>query len=435
MSMNPWVGWGITTLLSWLVTGNRDGEGETKQEAAKLSAAQAQVGTPVPVIMGKSLFKYPLIIYYGGFRAEPYTETYAAHAKFSAWPMILTTLLEWLTRPKTGQTVDALSFPRKDQHTHNIIGYASIPAPPASGGEHAHDHKETEGPKYLIVLAQWLLAWLINGRNLKTTMQKGFKYYLGYQMLGCVSGEDIRLRAVYLGEKKIWEGNVSREDYKTGPFVVHVNKDELFGGPDEGGGFVGDLRFYLGGAEQPADSWMLEQMSASTVQEELRGLTPAYRPFVSMVVPTAYIGKQASIPATWLEVQWIPNKLGLGAIEEDANPAEVIYEMHVNSDWGLSRDPSLINVDSLKAVGARLKQEGLGITVPITSKTEVRNLIDEICDHLDMVRYIDPETGKLTFKLIRDDYDHVQNRFLFADCLDEYNRTDLRFLYRQKFQI
>ncbi len=28
-----------------------------------------------------------------------------------------------------------------------------------------------------------------------------------------------------------------------------------------------------------------------------------------------------------------PNRLGLGQIGEDGNPAELIYEMHVNKEW------------------------------------------------------------------------------------------------------
>ncbi len=56
-----------------------------------------------------------------------------------------------------------------------------------------------------MALAQWPPDVLINGRNLKTTMQKGFKYHLGYQMLAAWSGSGMRLRAVYLGQTKVWE--------------------------------------------------------------------------------------------------------------------------------------------------------------------------------------------------------------------------------------
>lgn len=429
MAMNPYVGWGVTTLLSWLINKSNKDKNNSSNDPDSLNLSAAQVGTPVPVIMGRTLLKTPLIIYYGDFSARAYTETYAAHANFSAWPILLTMLLEWALKPKTGNAVDSVTNGHaKDKHTHpqlRVTGQATLTGQNTPSGQHGHDVKETEGPNYLMALATWLLSWLINGRNLKTTVQKGFKYSLGYQMLACLSGSDIRLRGVYLKEQKVWEGNVSREEYQQGSFVVKVDNEELFGGPDEEGGFQGELHFYLGGAEQPADPWMIEQMQADTVQEELRGLTPAYRPFVSLVVPTAYIGKQASIPDTWLDLQWIPNRLGLGAIGEDANPAEAIYEMHVNEEWGLNREPALMDTDALLAVGKRLKEEGIGLTVPITAKTEVRQLIDNICEHLDMVRYTDPETGKLTFKLIRDDYD-ATNLPIFDETICssvEFTRT------------
>lgn len=411
MSMNPFVGWSITSLLLWMLNKKSgDSSSDTANEPDALNASPAQVGTPVPVVMGRTLLKSPLIIYYGDFSATPYTETYSAHASFSAWPLVFALIAQVLAMPATGVT-----NPGQPVTTTGGGGSTSGPG----------TNKDTSITPLINALFTWLLMWLINGRNLKTTIQKGFKYRLGYQMLACMSGTDIRLRGVYLKEQKVWEGNVTREDHPAGPFVIPVNNEELFGGPDEDGGFVGELHMYLGGPDQPADPWMVNQMMAETVQEELRGLTPAYRPFISIVVPTAYVGKQASIPETWLDLQYIPNRLGLGAIGDDANPMEVIYEMHVNVEWGLNRSPDLIDAESMIAVGQKLKTEGLGITVPVSSKTEVRQLIDDICDHLDMVRYTDPETGKLTFKLIRNDYD-AANLPVFDEniCSSvEYTRT------------
>ncbi|VBB05560.1 tip attachment protein j [Lucifera butyrica] len=400
MAMNPYVGWSVTTLLSWFLNKGSNSSSESDSEPEELSIAETKTGTPVPVVMGRALIKSPLVIYYGDFRADIYTETYAAHANFSAWPVILTTLLEWMTKPKTGDTAT--------KHTHDWSGGNSGGPVKGTTTENRPDPiptKEKEGPKYLMLLAQWLLMWLINGRNLKTTMQKGFKYYLGYQMLACWSGPNLRLRGIYLGQTKVWEGNEAREVHHDAPFVFTVNNDELFGGPDENGGFIGDIRVYLGGDNQPADSWMQQQMQADNIDEELRGLTPAYRPFVSLVVPTAYVGKQATIPETWLDIQFCPDRLGLGPIGDDANPAEILYELHVNREWGLCESPDLLDLDSLLAIGQKLQDEKLGVTVTLSDKSEARSVVDSLCDHVNMVRYVDPRTGKLTFKLIRDDYD------------------------------
>jgi hypothetical protein len=339
--------------------------------------------------------------FYGGFRADKYTEQYSAHAEFSAWPIILTMLLEWMLLPITGNTQTATD-PATGWHTHSVV---------TSGGgghttscsTHGHNIKESAGPKYLMALATWLLGWLLNGRNIKTTMQKGFKYYLGYQQLLCWSADNMRIRSLYMEkynsstkrttEGPVWSGDESREAHCPDPFTIHVDDDDLFGGPDEGGGFIGDIRIYLGGKNQNPDSWMKEQLSAESVQEELRGLVPAYRPFVTTVVPTAYIGKSATIPKMWYEVQCIPNRLGLGAIGEDCNPAEVLYEIHVNKKWGLGQSDDVLDKDALIKIGQTLKNEGLGITVVIKDKGAARAVVDTICEHLDIVRYQDPKLG------------------------------------------
>lgn len=50
-------------------------------------------------------------------------------------------------------------------------------------------------------------------------------------------------------------------------------------------------------------------MNADSIQADLRGLTSAYRPFITVVVPTAYVGKSATIPTMWYEIEIIPDSL------------------------------------------------------------------------------------------------------------------------------
>ena len=88
-------------------------------------------------------------------------------------------------------------------------------------------------------------------------------------------------------------------------------KNYIPGGVDEGGGFVGDIRVYFGGDGNTHDSWMVQQMSLDTVQEEVRGLTPLYTPYMSVVVPQAYIGKQSNIPSMWFEIVNYPDALAI----------------------------------------------------------------------------------------------------------------------------
>jgi len=400
--LNQYVGYGVSSLLLWLINKNSNSQDETSSSPDNLSvgSSETKIGNPIPVVLGRALVKSPIVAYFGDFSSAIYTETYAAHANFNAWPLVLSLVMQYITSLWTGHSVG------EGQQS----GGGSVKG--GEGGQVTDVTVKTEGKTkddkigpLLYSLFVWLLNWLINGRNLKTTVQKGFKYYLGYQYLISWSGENMRVRHIYLNEKSVWSGDVSREAQDGAVLDIRIDNEELFGGPDEQGGFVGNLHVYLGSDGQDPDPWMVRQMNQSSVQEELRGLTPAYRPYVSTVVPTAYIGKQATIPTLWIELQNCPNHLGLGQIGEDANPAEVIYEIITNNDWGLAESQDNLDLDALTVMGKTLCEEGLGISIQLTSIIKGQSVIDNICDHINAARFSDPHTGKLVFRLIRDDYD------------------------------
>ena len=388
MGLNKYIGWGVSTFLLTLLNKGSNSSDESDPTALNVTSSQTKIGSPMPAVLGRCLVKAPIVSYFGDFSSRPYTETYAAHANFSAWPMVFTLIAQYIASPATTKGK----------------GGGEV-----AGGEGGYAHVEILGKDMAVgplinSLFMWLLNWLINGRHLKTTIQKGFKYYLGYQFLVAWSGKNMRIRSIYMNEEKVWEGDESRNNHQTTPFVLSVDKENLFGGCDENGGFIGDIRVYLGGKQQVVDPWMRQQMSKESVQENLRGLTPAYRPFVSIVVPTAYVGKQSTIPTTWIELQNCPDTLGLGQVGEDANPSELLYEIHTNDDWGLAESSELINVDSLLAIGKTLAAEGVGMSIQLNSITKAQTLSDNICEHINAVKFLDPVTGKLTFRLIRDDY-------------------------------
>lgn len=403
--LNQYVGWGITTfLLSLLNKGSNSADEESKADTLNMSSSQTKIGSPIPVVLGRCLVKSPIVSYFGDFRADIYTEEYAAHANFSAWPLVFTFIAQYIGQLITGHQVGAadVTADLNDGTVHGGEG-GSVSTGVKGVSKGAKVKDDFVGP-LLNTLFMWLLNWLINGRNLKTTVQKGFRYYLGYQFLVAWSGPNMRIRRIYMEQKKAWDGDVSRSAQAGNPLDIEINDENLFGGCDENGGFSGHFHVQLGGGTQP-DSWMIGQMSKDSVQTELRGLTPAYGPFVSIVVPTAYIGKQSTLPETWIELQCCPDGLGLGQVGEDANPAEVVYEIITNNDWGLAEPATNINKDALVKMGETLKAEGVGISVELTSTTKAQSLIDKICEHVNAVRFSDPATGQLTFRLIRDDYD------------------------------
>lgn len=402
--LNAFTGWGLSNLALFFLNKRSNSSSETNQDADTLHVTtnQTKVGQPIPAVLGTQMIKNPIVSYFGDFSSRAYTETYAAHAKFNAWPLVFALIMAYIAKPATGhQSTPAVVKPGASVQT-------------SGGSGQVTGHSEANGAMYkddltgplINSLFMWLLSWLINGRNLKTTIQKGFQYYLGWQQIVCWSGPNLRLRRIYMNEKVVWEGDEAAEKHADGsPLIINVDDETLFGGVDEQGGFIGALHVYFGSENQQPDAWMAEQMAGQSVQEELRGYTPAYRSVLSIVVPTAYIGKSATIPEIWVEVTNAPESLGLGLIDQDLNPAEFLYELHTNPDWGLDEPPDLLDVEALRHAGAVLAQEGVGISTVLSGKTQASAVLDTVLEHINGVKYSDPATGKLTFRLIRDDYD------------------------------
>lgn len=522
-----------------------DSSANTQQASAFTSDNANTIGSPIPVVLGRAMVKNPLVSFYGDFRADPYTEEYGLHTGLDAtallWPILLGILF-------------SLIAPAKH---------------PTSNGGEAVDTKN--GSKFdslveaLIKLLIALLFYLFMNHDGRVTMQKGFKYYLGWQHIICWTGENFGIKKLWMNvydseleastEQGVWgSDNISwKSDNPTG-IVVHIDDEDMFGGVDVGGGFIGDIRLYFGTRSQGRDAWMSHQMTLSPeIPSSLKGLTPVYPMFFTCVVPTAYIGRQATIPEMWFEVVNYPNGLykqykydlqglytdkltkylddiysylakqdravqayiqpyknaldsakaayeadattsnallktldeardtlenaklsgdstaisiaqtqfnqakaryeaanavtvasfnavknatsnllnnyppskrdefktyadrlinlynkglwHLGRLGDDLNPAEAIYEIITNSYWGCNYyNISEIDVKSLMELGITCEEEGLGVSCLINNVSTAGDYIDKILDHINGVKFDNPFTGKLSFKLLRKDY-------------------------------
>ena len=213
-----------------------------------------------------------------------------------------------------------------------------------AGGGVAEDGEN--GSKFGMLVAailQLLIALLLNlltehlGR---VTIQKGFLYYLGWQHIICWTADDIGIKKVWMNvydaeldtstAQGVWgSDDIAWKSSNPTGIIAHIDDNEMFGGYDEGGGFVGDIRIYFGTQAQGRDSWMVGQMQASSIPANLQGLTPVYPMYMTAVIPKAYIGKQATIPDMWFEVASYPNKLG------SSHPAELwqAYVERIVEQW------------------------------------------------------------------------------------------------------
>lgn len=429
MALNAFTGWGISTALLWLFN-KRENSSTSTEESSSLSVTDTatKIGKPIPVVLGRCMVKEPLVAYFGDFSAKPYTEEYSAHSQFDGKSLVLSLILALIAAAVSGHQVTPGQVTTKGANEGGeLIG---------TGESVGATYKDDLTGPLLMSLFTWLLGWLINGRNLKTTIQKGFKYYLGYQFLICWSGDGVGLRKIWMNtydtnteassQNAIWSsGTASLANNPTG-ITVSINDENMFGGPDESGGFVGNVNIYFGGTAQGKDAWMIKEMSRDSVQAELRGLTPKYSKYVTAVIPTAYIGKQSSIPSMWFEMVNYPKNLGFDLIGNDLNPAEALYEIITNKSWGCKETADRIDVDSLLALGTTCKNEELGISLQISSTVAAKEIVNNILNHINAVKYDNPLTGKLTFKLIRNDYVETELKILSPDNCESstFNRLD-----------
>ena len=551
------LGWGVSTLLLWLFRGSASSnDTSTTQQPTKYSNGDNSnmIGSCIPVVLGRGMVKSPLVSFYDDFEAIPYTEEYGMHSwidwKAVLWPFIVQALL----------VVVAPNL---------VIG--TFP-----GTEVTQQQKNAYMMNLLFQLLILILMSLFSDHAGRTTIQKGFKYYLGWQHIICWTGENIGLRSIWMNvydadieastQQGVWGNDICWKADNPKGIVVHIDNPTMFGGWDEGGGFIGDIRVYFGTEEQGKDSWMVQQMTESTnIPDNLKGLTPVYPMFMTSVIPKAYIGKQATIPEMWFEVVNYPNNLyvdyqyelqgiyleymdkylnelyayldkqdpavqqyirpykealddakvdyeddardanhwlkemnkarndleqaeyygnedtitecqqiydnaksefesananarskydvvrtcledmlnnypsskrdefksfadkitnlldngvwHLGRVGNDSNPAEAIYEILMNKDWGCNCTRKFeIDVYSLLRLGITCEEEGMGISCLINNVSTANDYINKILDHIGGVKFDNPFTGKLTFKLLRRDYD--------VDGLYEFNTSN-----------
>ena len=246
------LGWSVSTLVMMLLNRN-SGIHEEEQNPDKYRDGNVnQIGSPIPVVLGRAMVKEPLVSYYGDFDYTSYTEEYGMHSsldvRYIIWPLIAEIIVILLTPNKV--------------------------ITPQGPGEDSDQSKKNEMIAMLILNAILTYFMYLFTRHLgRTTIQKGFKYYLGWQHIICWTGENIGIKRLWMNvydssveestEKGVWDNNshVAWKQENLKGITAHIDSPDMFGGPDEGGGFVGDIRFYFGTKTQGKDSWMVSQMN------------------------------------------------------------------------------------------------------------------------------------------------------------------------------
>lgn len=194
-----------------------------------------------------------------------------------------------------------------------------------------------------------------------------------------------------------------------------IVEPELFGGEEQGGGWVGNVQFYPGTFDQNVDSNLESSLGSGNV--------PAYRGTSHLVMVKNNIGESPALRKMEFLMGSYTDYLenGIGGVASnsntaDAGPAEVLYRV-CHDDWsGMDFPASLLNIDSFKTAGLTLLGENHGVSGVVSTPQEGKKVTREILRQIDGV-FTENASGEIELILIRDDYD--------AGTLPIYDEDDI----------
>lgn len=368
-------------------------------------------------------------------------------------------LLTW-KKPQTQNVeagnFDASSYPsNKDKPIASVFGKALIQSPNTiwAGDERSEPIKESQD-----------LGFMAKLMGVDDEYVAGHRYYTSMH-LALAYGE-ARLTAIYEDEKKIYGGNLLSGAGTAGDFihkymhgitnssVSHIVNGKRIVPIDafdisyynirdygsyyqysiqyklmEDDGSVGNFE-YFGGTNYQAPS--------NVMQNRVSEHYPAYKGLAHIIFDDMYVGQQPTPRKLSFELAHYPPSPGRNydnviIDDNDANPAYVIYELMTSSRYA-NVSPSLVDISSIEAVADVCKNEGLGISFVWSEPTSVDDLITKICDHCDITRRENHETGKIELVAIRPDYD-IDTLFAFDEtninAVSDYSKPSLDALNTQ----
>lgn len=224
----------------------------------------------------------------------------------------------------------------------------------------------------------------------------GYRYHVGMHQVYCLSPVAAPVTAVKkikVGEQEAWTGNV------TANAQININKPGLFGGDKKEGGVVGLVDIEFGGLAQAVNSYLASKLTGFPL--------PAFRGLLGLVLRSPQVSamnpyiKPWSLYASRINGGFYPAK---AAIDEDMNPAHIIYELLTLPEFSVFASPSDINIPSFMAAADTLHAEGLGLSFFWEDERPTEEFIGYVLEHIDGSLYPDPITGKLTLALARDNY-------------------------------
>lgn len=237
----------------------------------------------------------------------------------------------------------------------------------------------------------------------------GYKYNLGLQFALC-RGPNVVLKKVWIGDEEVFSGIVSTNT------TFDIDEPEL-----DGGGIQTTCDFYIGSVDQPVNAY-LNTADRQQISTAITPTAPRYKGTCHIVARQltsaaasatdrgAFLGNSTSIRAWSFELERYPalfsgQSAGENKVGVDANPANVIYEILTNKEWGFGVSSSTIDLVNLLSVADTLITESNGFSLLLDREMPARDMLQELGRQIDGAIFVSHVTGKWTVKLARADYD------------------------------
>lgn len=227
----------------------------------------------------------------------------------------------------------------------------------------------------------------------------GYEYYLGMHIIACHGPID-SIEEIYADEDKALGFNAQ---YSSGnEQTKFVFKPALFGGYEDEGGIIGNIDVMFGDNTQGQNEYLSRFLSP----------LPAFRGVVSIIPNKILISSMTKyIKKWWIKCKNIPQKDWYPETADinsgSANGVHIIREVILNPNWGMGYPVSQIDDTSFRAAALICYDEGIGLSMLMSSQSTCEEFIQEVLKHINGVLITDRLTGLFKLKMVRDDYNVI----------------------------
>lgn len=250
----------------------------------------------------------------------------------------------------------------------------------------------------------------------------GYNYYWTLQM-GIGRGPVNEVADITVGGLSVLDGNPIC--LNEGGQLVLINKPDLFGGEQKEGGIKGPLYLYNGARNQTLQGTIPTAVGTlPDIAATLGGDVPNFRGVVTgwfdglvcslNPYPKEWAFRVRRTTAGWYDNEvFYPQKATItlqsesGGLIRGMNGAHILYEINTNPEWGRGMPAELLDHNSYVYAANLLCDEGLAICLPWFRQESIKDFIPIIINMIGGVQYVDRTTGKMTLRLIRNDYDEA----------------------------